>query len=39
MFRFDFFEDMSVKGFFKGVWQFCSYLFWPRWGGKKSCAN
>ena len=23
-----------MKGFFKGVWQFCSYLFWPQWGSK-----
>lgn len=32
---------MSIKGFFKGVWQFCSYLFWPRWGNKqnKACKN
>lgn len=21
-----------MKGFLKGVWQFCSYLFWPQWG-------
>ena len=25
---------MTVKSFFSAVWQFCSYLFWPRWGGK-----
>ena len=28
-----------MKNFFKGVWQFCSYLFWPQWGSKKGCAN
>ena len=30
---------MTVKSFFSAVWQFCSYLFWPRWGGKskKDC--
>lgn len=22
---------MSVKGFLKGLWQFCEYLFVPRW--------
>ncbi len=25
-----------MKKFFKDVWQFCSYLFWPRWGGKRN---
>lgn len=19
----------------KGVWQFCSFLFWPRWGNEE----
>lgn len=29
-----------MKNFFKEVWQFCSYLFWPQWGPKKrGCAN
>ncbi len=26
---------MTIKGFLKGIWQFCSYLFWPQWGKKK----
>lgn len=21
-----------MKGLIKGVWAFCLYLFWPRWG-------
>ncbi len=25
-----------MKRFLKGVWQFLSYLFWPRWGHNKS---
>ena len=25
---------MSVKGFFNGVWQFISFICWPRWGKK-----
>ena len=25
-----------MKAFLKGVWQFLSYLFWPRWGHNKS---
>ena len=25
-----------MKNFFRAVWQFCSYLFWPRWGGKSN---
>lgn len=26
-------EKLRVESmkFFKAVWQFCSYLFWPRW--------
>ena len=35
VFLFLFFVSlMTVKSFFSAVWQFCSYLFWPRWGGK-----
>ena len=25
-----------MKTFFRGVWAFCSYLFWPQWGRNKS---
>ena len=25
-----------MKNFFRAVWQFCRYLFWPRWGGKRN---
>ena len=21
-----------MKALVKGLWQFCSFLFWPRWG-------
>ena len=28
-----------VKEMLKGVWQFCSYLFWPQWGRNKEYAN
>ncbi len=24
-----------MKDFLKGVWAFCSYLFWPQWGRKR----
>lgn len=27
---------MTVKPFFSAIWHFCTYLFWPRWGGRKS---
>ena len=27
-----------MKNFFKGVWQFCSYLFWTQLGSKKRCC-
>lgn len=23
-------EVMTVKGVLKGIWQFCSYVFWPQ---------
>ena len=23
---------MTIKGFFRGIWQFCTYLFVPQWG-------
>ena len=23
---------MTVKGVLKGIWEFCSYVFWPQWG-------
>ena len=26
---------MTVKSFFSAVWQFCTYLFWPRGGKSK----
>ena len=27
-------RDM-IKEILKGVWRFCSYLFWPRWGNRR----
>jgi len=24
----------KIMALVKGVWEFCSYLFWPRWGRK-----
>jgi len=24
-----------IKEILKGVWAFCSYLFWPRWGRRE----
>jgi len=26
---------LMIKDIFKGVWAFCSYLFWPRWGRRE----
>ena len=30
--------DMDIKGFLKGVWEFCRIVFVPQWGGKP-CAD
>ena len=30
---------MSIKGFFKGIWLFCAYLFVPQWGRNRSNHN
>lgn len=30
---------MSVKGFFRAIWQFCSFLFWPQWGRRQRNNN
>lgn len=30
---------MTVKGVLNGIWQFCSYLFWPQWGSKRRRAQ
>ena len=27
-------ED-NMKKVLSAIWQFCTYLFWPQWGGKK----
>ena len=29
---------MSVKNIFGYTYQFCKYLFWPRWGNKQNKA-
>ena len=28
-------NKFHVKNFLQSVWQFCRYLFWPRWGKKR----
>jgi len=27
--------EFDMKNFLQSVWQFCRYLFWPRWGKKR----
>jgi hypothetical protein len=29
-------KALSMKGFIKGLWQFCRFLFVPQWGKPKS---
>jgi len=28
-------SQSALRVCLKGIWQFCSYLFWPQWGNKK----
>lgn len=30
---------MTVKELLNGLWQFCSYLFWPQWGRNNKYNN
>lgn len=32
-------DIMTVKGFFKGAWEFFRYLFTPNWGSKRRLAQ
>lgn len=30
---------IMIIALFKGIWKFCSYLFWPQWGGFQRMRN
>ena len=29
-------KEFQIKKFVQSVWQFCRYLFWPRWGQREA---